>query len=303
MRNTFARILLEEARKSPEILLITGDLGFGVLDEFASSLPKQFLNLGIAEQSMMSVAAGIASRGFRPFVYSIANFSTFRCLEQIRNDVSYMNNPVSIVSIGAGLGYGVHGYSHHAIEDLSIMRSFGNIDLYTPSDPMDVEAAIRNALSNTNPAYFRLGKGGEPVLGDSHRNSITPRIIQKGSVGAIFFTGSVGSRALEAAKLLSNRGYTPDIVSFPMLNDSSVIQFLESSRYEYIVTLEEHVLHGGFGSFILEKYSDLKKPIRITRLGIGDSVRKITGNQDYLLNFSGLTPSEIAETFVILASN
>jgi len=164
LRNAFATQLLDIARADSSILLITGDLGYGVLDRFQQELPEQFINAGVAEQTMMSMAAGLAASGYRPFVYSIANFPTFRCLEQIRNDVCYMDNPVTIVSVGAGLVYGVHGYSHHAVEDLAIIRSLPNITIYSPCDSVETKYSVNKILESKHPAYLRLGKGGEPLI-------------------------------------------------------------------------------------------------------------------------------------------
>ena len=133
MRDAFVKSLLEEARKDPNLILITGDLGFGVLDEFQQALPKQFINSGVNEQAMMGMAAGIASTGKRVFVYSIGNFPTLRCIEQIRNDVALMNNPVVVVSVGAGYAYGSQGYTHHALEDIAILRAIPNIEFIVPT--------------------------------------------------------------------------------------------------------------------------------------------------------------------------
>ena len=159
MRTAFARNLLEIAKVDSSVILLTGDLGYGVLDDFSSQLPDQFINAGISEQSMMSMAAGFASKGFRPFVYSIANFPTFRCLEQIRNDVCYMGNPVTIVSVGAGLGYGNLGYSHHAIEDIAIIRSLSEMQIYSPCDSNEVGYVLEKIMNENKPSYLRFGKG------------------------------------------------------------------------------------------------------------------------------------------------
>ena len=139
MRNKFIQVLLDRARQDSRIMLVTGDLGFGVLDEFERELPTQFINAGVAEQSMIGTAAGLASTGKLVFVYSIANFNTLRCLEQIRNDISYANFPVVIVSVGAGYAYGPQGYTHHAVEDIAALRPMPNIEVLVPSDLYEVE--------------------------------------------------------------------------------------------------------------------------------------------------------------------
>jgi transketolase len=172
LRNTFVKTLYEEAKRNENIVLITGDLGFQLFDDFQKNLPKQFINAGLTEQSMMSMAAGIASTGKRVFVYSIANFSTLRCLEQIRNDVCYMNNSVVVVSVGGGFAYGTLGYSHHATEDIAIMRSLPNMQVISPCDGLETEVITKILATTSNPSYLRLGKTGELNL-----NMNTPRII------------------------------------------------------------------------------------------------------------------------------
>ena len=153
MRDAFIQTLLEEAKRDSNLILITGDLGFGVLESFERELPRQFLNSGIAEQSMLGLAAGIASTGKRVFVYSIGNFPTLRALEQIRNDVCYMNNPVVIVSVGSGYSYGSQGYTHHALEDIAAMRALPNMNVISPADPIETEILTRYLASDRKPAY------------------------------------------------------------------------------------------------------------------------------------------------------
>ncbi len=152
MRDTFIHALIDIAEKDSRVVLLTGDLGFGVVEKFAEKYPDRFWNCGVAEQSMMSIAAGLAKSGLRPFVYSIANFPTFRCLEQIRNDVCYHNLPVTIVSVGGGLGYGTLGYTHHGIEDISVMRPLPNISIYSPADPSETKDVLSQIVLQDDPA-------------------------------------------------------------------------------------------------------------------------------------------------------
>jgi transketolase len=161
--------LLDNAKKDPNIVFITGDLGFGVIEDFQSQLPGQFINAGVSEQAMMGMAAGIASTGKRVFVYSIGNFPTLRCLEQIRNDVCLMNNPVVIVSVGAGYSYGSQGYTHHALEDIAVMRALPNMNVYVPCDSVEAKALTNYLCKDKSPSYLRLGKSGEPIL---HKSDI-----------------------------------------------------------------------------------------------------------------------------------
>ena len=161
MRNKFIEELERAAAENPKIALIVGDLGFSVAESFAEKFPRQFFNAGVAEQNMMGLAAGLASEGWHVFVYSIANFPTFRCAEQIRNDVAYHNLPVTIVAVGGGLAYGNLGYSHHAVQDYALMRVMPHMLIASPGDPFEVQACMRYLINNPQPSYLRLGKAGE----------------------------------------------------------------------------------------------------------------------------------------------
>ena len=298
MRNTFAKHLLKEAKKDKLILLITGDLGFGVLDDFQKELPGQFINAGVAEQSMMSLSAGLASQGYKPFVYSIANFPTFRCLEQIRNDVCYMNNPVAIVSVGAGLGYGVHGYTHHAVEDITIIRALPNINLFSPSDSFETEYCLQSILSSRKPSYLRLGKGGESNLGNGLQGQISDATIyQDGPDGVLCWTGAIGANVLKATELLKEFGVMPTLISLPVLSPTSLGQVLIKAAGSPILTIEEHVLPGGLGSWLLEIAADQRYTGLIDRLGVSDHINSQIGSQSYLIEKANLGPNSIAEKF------
>jgi len=299
MRNAFATYLLELAREDKSILLITGDLGFGVFDNFRKELPDQFINAGVAEQSMMSMAAGLAASGYRPFVYSIANFPTFRCLEQIRNDVCYMDNPVTIVAVGAGLVYGVHGYSHHAVEDIAIMRSLPNMTIHSPCDSVETIYSVSKILESNHPAYLRLGKGGEPIINEkSHSEIQSVNIMDSGGTdGLICWTGGIGYKVLEAAKLLRMRGLHPKLISIPSLIPAVIEEMLLNNPKQLVMTVEEHSLAGGFGALVLEVASGINFPGKTVRIGIPESVNKEIGSHEYLLQRAGLSPNAISEKF------
>jgi transketolase len=164
MRSAFINSLVAAAEINENIVLVVGDLGFGVIEPFASRFPKRFFNAGVAEQNMMGLAAGLASEGFHVFVYSIANFPTFRCSEQIRNDVDYHNLPVTVVAVGGGMAYGNLGYSHHAVQDYALIRTMPNMLIAAPGDPMEVTACMRYLINNPQPSYLRIGKAGEPCI-------------------------------------------------------------------------------------------------------------------------------------------
>ncbi|MFM1975793.1 MAG: hypothetical protein RL145_639, partial [Pseudomonadota bacterium] len=158
MRNAFIDELVSLAEKFDHIALMVGDLGWSVVEPFAERFPDRFINAGIAEQNMAGMAAGMASEGYHVFTYSIANFPTFRCAEQIRNDVDYHNLPVTTVSVGGGLAYGSLGYSHHAVQDYALMRTMPNMLIAAPGDPLEVRACLRYLVNHPQPSYLRIGK-------------------------------------------------------------------------------------------------------------------------------------------------
>jgi len=304
MRDAFVGTLLEKARFDSRIVLITGDLGFGILEDFANQLPGQFINAGVAEQAMMSMAAGIAAHGKRVFVYSIANFPTFRCLEQIRNDVCSMNNPVVVVSVGAGFTYGSHGYSHHAIEDLSIMQSLPNMEIHSPGDPLEAVMATNHLCESSSPSYLRLGKNGESYfpqeVSDYAYNE--PRRLIAGNDGSIIFTGSIGVNVIDAISTLNNENIYPSVYSVPNFQSLSADFILNMSKSGPILTVEENILNGGFGMLFAQKLIDIGT-LNHSKFGaIAASRANISevGSQSFLRNSNGLSPDSINQKFKML---
>ncbi len=299
MREAFVKTLLEEARRDKNLILITGDLGFGVLDEFLNELPNQFVNSGVNEQAMMGMAAGIASTGKRVFVYSIGNFPTMRCLEQIRNDVCLMNNSVVVVSVGAGYAYGPQGYTHHSLEDIAVMRALPNLEVVIPADPIETIEATKYLMSTKSPSYLRLGKSHEqnlnhskPIIRPGKFNEIT-----SGDTGTILFVGSIGTIAVKAAVELRKQGFSVSVASVPFVTSLDRDYLIAASRKGPIVTIEEHASRGGFGSAILEFLSEEKI---VASVGIVASEQRSVsqiGNQDFLRQENGLHENKIIEKF------
>jgi len=280
--------LLKQAKNDESILLLTGDLGYGVVDSFQQELPNQFINFGINEQSMMGAAAGLAASGYKPFVYSIGNFPTFRCLEQVRNDVAYMNLNVTIVALGAGFSYGTAGYSHHLIEDLGALTGLPNMKTFSPADPSETKAVIKLVLENQSPKYVRLGKGGEPELTTSFNNTKSGMSVLEGDPSfAIVSTGSILKVAIELRELLGDKN--PTILSFYDL--STIKYYLSLHKFLKIITIEEHVLRGGFGSLVAENLG--WNSCSIERFGIADVNSEFSGSQSYLRAQYGLTAEKI----------
>ena len=290
MRNVFISELLKLAREDERILLITGDLGYGVVDEFARELPKQFLNFGINEQSMMGAAAGMAQQGLKPFVYSIGNFPTFRCLEQIRNDVCYMNLDVTIVAVGAGFAYGTAGYSHHLIEDISALSALPNLRIYSPADVLETRLATSLIAKRKGPQYLRLGKGGEGKLTGEFDQSIEGiSILPRSKELAVISIGNILTQGLRISSLKPD--LNPTVISCYSLDD--LVAFFGSNSYPRVITLEEHLLRGGFGSYIQEISQDPK--MNIQSIGIRKIVPTFVGDQNYLRDAYGLSAERVLE--------
>jgi transketolase len=305
MRKAFVETLLSKAKTDKSIHLITGDLGYGVLDKFAAELPEQFTNAGIAEQSMMGMAAGLASTGKKVFVYSIGNFTTFRCLEQIRNDVCLMNNSVVIVSVGAGYAYGAQGYTHHAIEDISIMRSLSNLTIFSPCDSFETTAITKYLSEVTSPSYLRLGKGGEPDIhyAEPEFKVGNPINVQEGSNGTILFTGSIGMNARTAHDILKKKDLNVGMYSVPTPNmlDANFIKTI--CEIGPVITVEENVKQGGFGSYFLESINQLQIAANVRIISAARTQPSSVGNQEYLRTQNGLGAEQIAEQFIAALQN
>lgn len=295
MRDAFVSELLLAARRDPDIMLVVGDLGYGVVDGFADELPAQFLNAGVAEQSMVGVAAGLASCGHRVFVYSIANFPTLRALEQIRNDVCYHGLDVAIVSVGAGVSYGTLGYTHHAVEDISIMRSLPGMRVLCPSDPLEARAAVHEVLGAPGPAYVRLGKNGEPTLRDRLPESLAQvHHLRRGRDALLIGVGAVVGECLMAADILETKGIDAAVASCPTIVPMDSSWLAEWGPSQLIVTVEEHRLPGGFGSAVLEKVAGRSSGIATLRLGLDDTQLSVIGSGSFLRQVHGLDGPSIA---------
>lgn len=300
MRTAFINSLVKMADQDESIFLLCGDLGFSVLEVFRDKFPKRFLNVGIAEQNMAGIAAGLALQGYRVFIYSIGNFPSLRALEQIRYDVCYHNLPVTIVSVGAGFAYGPLGCSHHATEDFAIMRSLPNMIVYNPCEARDVALAISDILKSKGPSYLRLGKAGEPlVYNDSVViDNFTP-LVQMGEDILILSTGSITYTVKEILKKNNFNVSLFSITKFCPYLKESLKKILK--EYRTIYTVEEHQLNAGFGSAISEILVDLYASGSITffpkvkRIGIKNQFIAVAGTQDDLRNKYVLLENQFIE--------
>ena len=279
MRSAFINELVAAAEINENIVLVVGDLGFGVIEPFATRFPKRFFNAGVAEQNMMGLAAGLASEGFHVFVYSIANFPTFRCAEQIRNDVDYHNLPVTIVAVGGGMAYGNLGYSHHAVQDYALIRTMSNMLIAAPGDPMEVTACMRYLMSNPQPSYLRIGKAGEPCI-HAEIPEVSPGkwlTIREGKKAGVSYL-TTGATLNLVHQLLSQR---PDLKScslnsMPLWSmKTKAVQAQQVENFESIITVEDHLMDGVFGSWLLESTSI--RPELLTRIKIKSLDAKVCG--------------------------
>ncbi len=310
MRDAMTRVLCELAEHDRNLLLVTGDLGFGVFDEFRERFPKQFINAGVAEQNMTGLATGMALSGKTVFTYSIGNFPTLRCLEQIRNDACYHNANVKIIAIGGGFTYGSLGISHHATEDLSILRALPDITVMAPADPFEAAAATRVVYETAGTCYLRLGRGGEPPVHKTSINIITGKAFKlfDGEEIAIISTGGVLKNASEARNYLYDNGYKAALYSMHTIKpfDKELITSLASS-HKYIVTVEEHTVVGGLGSAVADVLAQLPSPrAQLKIIGLQDCFSSVVGDQEYLRGIYGLSVDAIVhsiEEFIRDGSN
>ncbi len=299
MRNTFVNQVYENAKNDKDIIIISGDLGYNVLSCFYDKLPSQFLNSGISEQNMTSIAAGLALEGKKVFTYSIVNFPTLRCLEQIRNDILYHNANVKIVSVGCGLSYGPLGMSHHGTEDLGVMRTLPNITIFTPSDLEEAKQIADIVCKIKTPAYIRLGKNSKDLI---HNKPISVSIgkaieIIKGNDVSVFVAGDIAYKAKKAVELLNNDGYSVALYSFPTVKpiDESIIEKC-ALKNKLIITVEEHNIIGGLGSAVSEIMSSHKNNAILKRIGLNDTYCNEIGDRDYLDDCYKINEDEIIKT-------
>jgi transketolase len=279
---------------------VTGDLGFSVVEPFMNELPKQFVNAGVAEQNMTGMAVGLALSGKIVFTYSIANFPTLRCLEHIRNDVCYHHANVKIVSVGGGFAYGAMGASHHATEELGIMRMLPGITVMAPGDPVEATYATRAVVEQLGPCYLRLGKAGEPTVHQGDLDFKIGRAIQlrDGKDITLISTGSLLQTAVNVTDQLASQGISSRLLSMHTLKPLDEDAVLSAaSQTHSIVTLEEHSIIGGLGSAVAEVLAEAYEVhIPFHRIGLSSAFSPHIGSQSYMLEKHGLDTISLVKT-------
>ena len=289
MRKTFINTLIDLARKDKDIVLITPDMGFSVLEPFFKEFPERSINSGIAEQNTISMASGLALMGKKPYVYTIIPFLVERAFEQVRLDVAYMNTNVKLVGIGAGFTYGAAGATHHAIEDISLMRSLPNMTVCCPGDNNEAEQIVRASAENNKPMYIRIGRHNRGVF-DNNRLSIgKASVIEEGKDIAVISTSNMLPDAYNYCEELKKDGRKPYLVSMHTVKpiDKDFINELIEKGVE-IQTMEEHSVIGGLGSAVAEVIAESGKGIKFKRIGIPDEFSHYIGSQKFIKTQFGL---------------
>lgn len=295
MRDAFIAELHELAAQDPNVLLLTCDIGFSVFDRFRESFPGRFVNFGVAEANMIGVSAGMALSGKRPFAYTIIPFLTMRAFEQIRVDLCIQNQPVVLVGVGGGLAYGVLGPTHHALEDIAVMRALPNMTIVTPSDPLEAKKAVRAAHQHDGPTYIRLGKNGEPDLPDY--GEFVPGkavIVRQGDDATIISSGPILRVAIDAAEALERNGIKCRVINMHTIKpiDKDVISQAAHETGAMIV-FEEHSIIGGLGSAVSEVLAECGTALPFKRLGVPDRFCLDVGEQSFQWQKQGLTAENI----------
>ena len=300
MRTAFIQALNELADNDDRVCLIVGDLGYSVIEDFANRHPDQFVNAGVSEQNMIGLAAGMALSGKIVFTYSIGNFGTLRCLEQIRNDVCYHRANVKVVAVGGGLAYGNLGVTHHASEDVAIMRALPNMTVVAPGDPVEARLATRAVVAHDGPCYLRLGKAGEPVVHTKEPEFELGRAVtvRDGSDVTLIASGGMLSTSDKVARSLAGQGLGVRLLSMHTVKpiDREAIA-RAATQTRYVFTLEEHSVDGGLGGAVAEIMAELEPghaPLK--RIGLRPKFNKTVGDQNYLKALHGLDEETVLKT-------
>jgi len=301
MRTAFINTLTKLAKRNPDIFLLTGDLGYSVIEAFQKDFPRRFFNIGVAEANMAGIAAGLALSGKTVFMYSIVPFVTMRCFEQIRNDICIQNLKVRIIGAGGGLCYGSAGPTHHSIEDISIMRSLPNMTVICPGDPLEAELAIRSSENYPGPVYIRLGRSKEPAVHTGIKGFKIGKaiLINGGRDVAIIATGNMLNTAAQVTRGLLRRGISVCLISMHTVKpiDKEIIRSVVL-KAKAVFTIEEHSIIGGLGSAVSEVLAEEGKEVCFTRIGLPDAYPKEIGSQEYLRSKLGLSINDVERRII-----
>jgi transketolase len=303
MRQAFIHALQDLAEREPRVLLLTADLGYGVVERFAAALPGQFINVGVAEQNMIGIATGLAEAGFVPFAYSIASFASLRAYEFIRNGPILHRLPIRIVGVGGGMEYGHQGLTHYALEDLAVMRVQPDMTVIAPADGEQARAALLETWDRPGPAYFRLGKDDlPPVRGLDGRFAVgSVHSIREGTDAVLLAVGPIARAVEEAADLLADDGISCEVIVVSCLNPvpydalAAVV-----ARFRLAMTIEAHYTVGGLGSMVAEVIATAGIGCRLVRRGVDGTPPRESGGAAYLTRRHGLAPSQLRDAVKVM---
>jgi transketolase len=302
MRTTFIETLCDVAEADDRVWLLTADLGYSVLERFAARFPGRYVNVGVAEQNMIGVAAGLARCGKTVFVYSIANFPTLRCFEQIRNDVCYHEGNVKVVAVGGGFVYAAQGYTHHGVEDLAVMRALPNMTVVAPGDPVETRLATRAIAARQGPCYLRLGKAKEPVVHEKEPPFEIGQaiLVRSGGDVTLISTGGMLAETVQVADRLAGLGIQTRVLSMHTVKPVDGEAVLRAAwETACVVTVEEHSVNGGLGTAVADVLAQAHMPLpRFHKFGVPDGLYHVIGSQTHLRKLAG----DLVETVQDLVS-
>jgi len=304
MRDAFVKTLERLSQSDNDIFLLTGDLGFKLFDSFREKYPERFLNMGIAEPNMIGVSAGLALSGKKVYCYSMVPFLVMRCFEHVRIDICYHNLNVRLVGVGGGLVYGLEGVTHHAVEDMAIMRTLPNMTVVAPGDPFEVSACIDASVAYKGPMFIRLGRRGEPQVHSTAPDfKIGKGIIlfNKGNDICLLATGTMLYKAKIASELLLKKDFGVTLISLHTIKplDETLIKDC-AKKYRSIFSIEEHSIVGGLGSAVAEVLSEICYNGIFKKIGLPDEFNHYVGRAEYLHEKYGLVPESIADNITKL---
>lgn len=300
MRATFIETLTDMAREDEKIMCVIGDTGFSVFEAFEKEFGSRFLNVGIAEQNFVSIGAGLAAMGMKPYIYNVVSFMTLRATEQIMLDICYQENPVVLVGVGGGFAYANAGPTHHALQDIAIMSALPNMTVVCPGDPVEMKAVMQKSKDYGKPLYIRIGRSVDPVV---HQNEIDFEIgkaieINEGTDTTIFVTGVMLQEAVKVRELLRQKGISAALYSMPTVKpiDKKIVKE-RAVLGKPIFTMEEHSTLGGLGDAVGRVLCEnmMTAPVYFHKFGVNDQFAPVTGSREYLRNLFGIRAEKIAE--------
>jgi transketolase len=279
MRNTAAKEITKYCKENKDGFLIAGDAGFGVWDDFQKELTTQYINPGINEQATIGLASGMALSGHKVFYYNIIPFVLMRCYEQVRLDICYQELPVILIGIGSGITYAPAGATHYSIEDIQLAKTMPNLNIISPSDPIQVQKAVQYAINSKKPTYIRISRSGEPILFDESIDITKPIYLKQGSRKAIIFHGSIIDEVLEVMEEIEDIS----IISLPMISPLPIDELNKIfNKYEIIYTVEEHYKNGGLGTILNDFVMESDSSIKIEKIAIENKYIHQIGNCEHL---------------------